>query len=373
MPASSSQLPIPLVDLKAQSAAIRREIDAAIRGTLDQTAFIMGERVRSFEAEFAEFCGTRFGIAASSGTTALHLALVGCGVGRDDEVITVAHTFIATAEAICHCGATPVFVDVDPEDYCIDPALIEAAITARTKAIIPVHLYGHCADMEAVLAVANRHGLKVIEDAAQAHGAPCNGNRAGNMGDCGCFSFYPGKNLGAYGDGGMVTTNDEDSARFLRMLANHGRETKYEHDIIGYNYRMDALQAAILSVKLKHLDESTRARQRLAQRYNELMRDLPIQLPVERRGHVYHLFVIQCDDRDDLAKALRAEGISTGLHYPLPLHVQPCFRDLPTAGEGRLPITEKAAKRIISLPLFPELTDEQQDRVVAAVRNFFTR
>jgi dTDP-4-amino-4,6-dideoxygalactose transaminase len=373
MPASSPQLPIPFVDLRAQEEAIRREIDDAIRGTLEQTAFIMGERVRSFEAEFAEYCGARFGIATSSGTTALHLALLGCDVGRDDEVITVAHTFVATAEAICHCAATPVFVDIDPEDYCIDPACIEAAITPRTKAIIPVHLYGQCADMEAVQAVASRHGLKVIEDAAQAHGAECNGNRAGSMGDSGCFSFYPGKNLGAYGDAGMVTTNDEDRAHFLRMLADHGRHSKYEHQIIGYNYRLDALQAAILSVKLKYLDEATRARQRLAHRYIELMRDLPLQLPVERRGHVYHLFVIQCDDRDDLAKALRAEGIAAGIHYPLPLHVQPCFRHLPTAGEGRLPITERAAKRILSLPLFPELTDEQQNRVVGVVRNFVAR
>jgi dTDP-4-amino-4,6-dideoxygalactose transaminase len=361
---------IPLVDLRAQCHAIRAEIDPAIRETVDEGAFILGERVSAFEEAFAALCGARFGVGTSSGTSALHVALTAAGIEPRDEVIMPAHTFVATAEAVCHCGATPVFADVDPETLCLDPEQIEAAITPQTRAIIPVHIYGQCADMAPILATARRHDLTVVEDAAQAHGAPCGDRRAGGLGDFGCFSFYPGKNLGAFGDGGLVTTSDEEQARHLRLLINHGRTTKHSHEIIAFNYRLDALQAAILSVKLRHLESWNRARRRLAHRYSELLGDLPLQTPTERRGHVWHLYVIQCDDRDALAEALRADGIATGIHYPLPLHMQPCLQHLPSSGEGRLPVTERAARRILSLPLFPEMTDEQQDRVVAAVRRF---
>ena len=362
---------IPLVDLQAQYAAIRDEIDAAMRAVVEQTDFIMGKRVAGFEQAFAQYCGAAHGIAVSSGTTALHLALIGCGVEAGDEVITVSHTFIATAEAICHCGATPVFVDVDPHSYTLDVAQLEEAITERTKAIIPVHIYGRCAEMDPILRVAKRHNLKVVEDAAQAHGAQYKSHRAGSMGDFACFSFYPGKNLGAYGDAGMITTNDAQAAHYLSLMANHGRESKYTHEYLGYNYRMDALQAAILSVKLKHLDEWTAARQRLARRYREELRDLPMEFQDAGDGHVYHLFVIQCDRRDELAAALKQEQISTGVHYPIPLHLQPCFKHLPQAAEGQLPVTEQLAQRILSLPLYPELTDEQQDRVIKAIGRFF--
>lgn len=359
---------IPLVDLKAQYAAIRGEINAAIQETLDQAAFIMGERVAAFEREFAGYCGARFGVAASSGTTALHLALAGCGIGAGDEVITVSHTFVATAEAICHCGATPVFADVDPKTWTLDPAALEAAITDRTRAVIPVHLYGRCAAMEPIVEIARRHGLAVIEDAAQAHGAQYGDQRAGALGDFGCFSFYPGKNLGAYGDAGMVTTSDEAAAERLGRLANHGRETKYRHDILGFNYRMDALQAAILRVKLRHLDAWTQARRRLAQRYAQGLRDLPLAMQEPSPGHAYHLFVIACEGRDSLAAALKAAGIASGIHYPIPLHLQPCFAHLAQAGEGCLPVTERLAGRIVSLPLYPEMTSAQQDRVIEVVR-----
>lgn len=362
---------IPLVDLKAQYRAIKPEIDKAIQETIDSAEFIMGERIRRFEEEFAEYCGAKFAVACSSGTTALHLALLCCGVRPGDEVITVSHTFIATAEAICHCGAVPVFVDIDPETYNIDVNLIEQAITPRTKAIIPVHLYGQPADMDPIIEIAQRYGLKVIEDAAQAVGAEYKGRRVGTIGDFGCFSFFPAKNLGAYGDAGMVITNNESDACRLRMLVNHGRETKYEHKIIGYNYRMDAIQASILSVKLRHLEEWTTTRRRLAQRYNELFKGLPVQTPVEKFHHVYHLYVIQCDERDELQKALKDEGIATGIHYPIPLHLQPCFQDLRSAREGRFPVTEKIVSRILSLPIFPELTETQQGRIVESIRKFY--
>lgn len=358
---------IPLVDLKAQYLAIKQELDEAIQGAIDDAAFIMGERVQAFEEAFAGFCGARFGIGCSSGTTALHLAFLACGVGAGNEVIVPSHTFVATAEAVCHCGAVPVFADVDSETYCMDVCHVESLINERTKVICPVHIYGQCADMDPIIRLAERHNLKVVEDCAQSHGAEYKGRRAGALGDCGAFSFFPGKNLGAYGDGGMVTTNDEDAANRLRMLANHGRVGKYEHKMIGYNYRLDALQASVLSVKLRHLVAWTKARQTHAARYTELLRNLPARTPVARFGHVYHLYVIQCDDRDGLASALKSRGISTGIHYPIPLHLQPCFRHLPTAGRGKLPVTEKLVNRILSLPIFPELTDEQQDRVAREI------
>ena len=364
---------IPLVDLRAQYRSIRSELDSAIQDTIENTAFIMGERVKDFEKEFAKFCGAKFGIGCSSGTTALHLALMGCGVGVGDEVIVPSHTFVATAGAVCHCGATPVFVDVDPDIYTMDPSNLEEFITKKTKAIIPVHLYGQSADMAPIIEIAEKYDLKTVEDCAQAHGASYKGRPVGTVGDFGAFSFFPGKNLGAYGDGGMVTTNDEAMARRLRMLCDHGRSKKYEHEIIGYNYRLDALQAAILKVKLRYLGGWLEARRQHAHRYNNLLKDLPVQTPVEKFGHVYHLYVIQCEDRDGLANALRAKGIETGIHYPIPLHLQPCFRGLPTAGLGKSPITERLSNRILSLPIFPELTAGQQDRVAGALRGFFEK
>ena len=362
---------IPFVDLKAQYLSIKSEIDAAIQNVLDTSNFIMGENVKKFEQEFAAWSGAPFAIGCSSCTTAIHLALLGCKIEPGDEVITVSHTFIATAEAICHCGATPVFVDVDPETYNISPEQIEAAITPRTKAIIPVHLYGQCADMEPILELAEKHGLRVIEDFAQAHGAEYQGRRAGTMGDFGCFSFFPGKNLGAYGDAGAVITKNESDARLLRLLVNHGRESKYEHEIIGYNYRMDALQAAILRVKLRRLDSWIAARRRIARRYGELLKGLPIQTPIERHKHVYHLYVIQCDDREGAAAALKKQGIATGVHYPLPLHLQPCFKGMKGSTSGNFPVTENLARRVLSLPIFPELTESQQDYIATVLRNYF--
>jgi len=362
---------IPFVDLNAQYRALREEMDPVIRKTIEESAFIMGNRVAGFEEAFASFCGARFAVGCSSGTTALHMALVCAGIGAGDEVITTAHTFIATVEAIIHAGAVPVFVDIDPVTYCLDPAALEAAITPKTKAVIPVHLYGQMADMDPILAVAKKHGLLVIEDAAQAHGSDVGGRRAGSLGDFGCFSFYPGKNLGAYGDGGAVTTSDEKHLETLRLLVNHGRETKYTHKIVGYNYRLDGLQAAVLKVKLGHLEDWNRRRRAAAHRYNERLAGLDVVVPEERRGHVYHLYVIQCDDREGMGEALGAEGIASGVHYPVPLHLQPCFQEMPwNPKAGSLPVTEKVASRILSLPMFPELSEEQQDRVAAGVRKF---
>lgn len=361
---------IPLVDLKAQYKFLKSEMDTVIQDVMDNSDFIMGNRVKNFEEQFAKFCSTRFGIACSSGTTALHLALIACDVGQGDEVIVPSHTFIATGTAVCHSGATPVFAEIDSDTYTISPSRLKVVITEKTKAIIPVHLYGQCADMDPILDIAREHNLKIIEDAAQAHGAKYKGRKAGTMGDVGAFSFYPGKNLGAYGDGGMVVTNHETVAEHLRMLADHGRKNKYEHEIIGYNYRLDALQAAVLSVKLRHLDAWSKARRQLAHRYNELLDNVPVQTPAEKFGHVYHLYVIQCDDRNGLSDVLREQGIATGIHYPIPLHLQPCFQNIPTAGQGKLPVTEKLAERILSLPIFPELTVEQQHRVVETTRNF---
>lgn len=362
---------IPLVDLKVQYDVIKREIDEAIQNTLDTSQFIMGERVKRFEEEFAASCGVKHGIATSSGTTAIHLALIASGINPGDEVIIPSHTFIATAEPVCHCGAVPVFVDVDPDTYCMDMNSLRSAITTRTKAIIPVHLYGQCVEMGAILEIAQKHNLKVIEDCAQAHRARYKAWNAGTMGDFGCFSFFPGKNLGAYGDAGMVVTNNEEIAKRLRLLVNHGRALKYEHEIIGYNYRMDALQASILSVKLKHLEKWTEARRRIAHSYNFRLENLPIITPYEEYFHVYHLYVIQCEKRNELAKHLKDAGISTGIHYPIPLHLQPCFGNLPGIKDYHLPVTERLASRILSLPIYPELTNEDQDYIEEVIRRFF--
>lgn len=367
---------IPLVDLKAQYLSIKDEIDAAIQRVVDSTSFIMGPDVRAFEEEFARFCGVQHAVGVDSGTAALHLAFLACGIGPGDEVITTPHTFIATIGMLGRVGARPVFVDIDPRTYNIDPARIEAAITERTQAIMPVHLYGQPAEMDPILEIADRHGLKVIEDAAQAHGAEYKGRRAGSMGHVAIFSFYPGKNLGAYGDAGALVTNDGEIAEKARLLRNHGRRDKYEHLLQGFNYRMDTLQAAILGAKLAHLKEWNEARRRHAATYRELLSGLDLVLPYEPEHvrAVYHLFVVRLQgslsqERDALREHLKARGISTGIHYPIPLHLQPAYRHLGYK-EGDFPITEECARQVLSLPMYPELTQEQMEEVTRAIKEF---
>lgn len=355
---------IPLVDLKAQYRAIQPQIDAAIAQVITNTSFIMGPAVREFEQQFADFCGVTHCIGVSSGTAALTLALRALGIGPGDEVITTAHTFIATAEAICAVGAQPVFVDIDPVTYTLDPERFAAAITPDTRAVIPVHIYGLPADMDRINSIAETHGLAVIEDAAQAHGATWQGRMAGSLAHLGCFSFYPGKNLGAYGDAGAVTTNDPDLAEQIRSLRNHGRRDKYVHDQVGYGERLDTLQAAILAAKLPYLADWTAARRRLAARYQELLADLDLILPQEAEGanSAWHLYVVRTSRRDQVLEQLRRRGVEAGVHYPLPLHLQPAFASL-GLGAGDLPVTEAVSATCLSLPLFPEMTDAQQDRV----------
>ncbi|RME47207.1 MAG: DegT/DnrJ/EryC1/StrS family aminotransferase [Caldilineae bacterium] len=360
--------PIPLVDLKAQYRAIKPEMDAAIQRVLDTANFILGEEVAAFETAFAGYVHAGGAVGVASGTAALHLALLACGIGPGDEVITTAHTFFATAEAISVTGARPVFVDVDPQTYLLDPNRVEEAITPRTRALLPVHLYGQAADMDALLDIARRHDLWVIEDAAQAHGAMYRGRHCGSIGHLACFSFYPGKNLGCYGDGGIVTGNDARLLDKIRRLRNHGRAQKYEHEEIGWGYRLDALQAAVLRVKLNHLEAWTEARRERAARYTALLRGLEVVTPVEADGnrHVYHLYVIRTPRRDAVLSHLRANGIGAGVHYPIPLHRQPAYRS--HYADLRLPITEKVAAEVLSLPLYPELTEAQQVHVVETLK-----
>jgi dTDP-4-amino-4,6-dideoxygalactose transaminase len=362
---------IPLVDLKAQYLCIKDEIDAAIQRVVDSTSFIMGPDVRAFEGEFARFCGVRYAVGVDSGTAALHLAFLACDIGPGDEVITTPHTFIATIGMLGRVGARPIFVDIDPRTYNMDPAKIEVAITERTKAILPVHLYGQPAEMDPILEIADKHGLKVIEDAAQAHGAEYKGRRAGSMGHVAIFSFYPGKNLGAYGDAGAVVTDDGEIAEKVRLLRNHGRRDKYEHLLQGFNYRIDTLQAAILRAKLAHLEEWNEARRRHAAAYRGLLSDLDLVLPYEPE-HVraaYHLFVVRLQERDALLEYLKERGISTGIHYPIPIHLQPACRHLGHK-EGDFPITEGCARQVLSLPMYPELTQAQIQEVVRAIKEF---
>jgi dTDP-4-amino-4,6-dideoxygalactose transaminase len=369
--APTTQQRIPLVDLRAQYDSIRGEVDAAIERVLQNTSFILGKEVAAFEAAFASYVGTSEAVGIASGTGALELSLRACGVGEGHEVITTAHTFTATGEAIWHAGARPVFVDIDPVDFCLDPERVEAAITPRTRAIMPVHLYGQPADMSALLDIARRHDLRVVEDAAQAHGAAINSSGAGSIGDLGCFSFYPGKNLGAYGDAGAVTGSDAELVARVRLLRDHGRTTKYEHEAIGFGERLDALQAAILAAKLPHLPAWTEARRQHAERYRSLLAELPLGLPVERPGrrHVYHLFVVRSPRRDELAVHLRDAGVDVGIHYPIPLHMQPAYAEL-GYNAGDLPETEQAASEVLSLPMYPELSESQIERVADAVGSF---
>lgn len=368
-----SQIHIPLVDLKAQYATIRDEIREAIDGILENTAFIGGKALHDFEESFARYAHARAAVGVSSGTSALHLALVACGVKPGDEVITVPNTFIATTEAISQAGASISFVDVDPESFTLDPARLEEAITPRTRAVVPVHLFGQCADMDPIREVANRHGVTVVEDAAQAHGATYKGGHAGSLGDASAFSFYPGKNLGAYGDAGIVTTSDPGKAKIIRLLVDHGRTSKYEHETEGFNYRLDGLQAAILSVKLRHLDDWNAARRRVAAAYDERLAgvsDLVLPQTQPHREHVYHIYAVRTEKRDALRDHLRGRGVSAGIHYPIPLHMQPAYRKLEIP-KGRFPVSERLADTFLSLPVYPEMGEAEIDAVVSGVVSFF--
>ena len=359
---------IPFVDLKSQYHSLKEEIDAAVARVLVSGQFVLGPEVAAFEEEFAAYCHARDGVAVNSGTSALHLALLAAGIGPGDEVITVAFTFVATVAAIHYVQARPVFVDIEPRSYTMDVTQIESAVTERTKAIIPVHLYGQPADMDPILEIARRHDLIVIEDAAQAHGAEYKGRRVGSIGDLGCFSFYPGKNLGAYGEGGMVVTNNPEYTRALRLLRDWGQERKYHHVVKGYNYRMEGLQGAILRVKLRHLESWTESRRAHAARYDKLLADCEVQPPVAlpHNRHVYHIYAVRAAARDALRRTLDEQGIQTGIHYPIPVHLQEAYAD-PACRPGDLPSTELAASEVLSLPMYPELSESQIEAVCAAM------
>ena len=365
---------IPLVDLRAQYASIRSDIDEAIRRVIESSGFILGPEVDGFEDAFRRYCGTEHCIGVASGTAALELTLRAIGVGTGDEVVTVAHTFIATAEAISAAGATPVFVDIDPQTYTMDPESFAEAITARTRAVIPVHIYGHPANMTSITELATSRGIYVIEDAAQAHGASWDGLRTGALGDAACFSFYPGKNLGAYGDAGAVVTNAPGIAEQVRSLRNHGRRSKYLHDQVGFGERLDALQAAILSAKLPYLESWTTTKNRIAQGYSDRLANTDLALPYvsSRARHAWHQYVVCTSDRDSVLAQLRDRGVGAGVHYPVPLHLQPAYAELGYVA-GSLPITEEVARTCLSLPIYPEMTEAQQDTVVDRVRAAVTQ
>jgi dTDP-4-amino-4,6-dideoxygalactose transaminase len=362
---------VPYLDLKAQYHSIKPEIDAAIARVLDSCQFVLGSEVAAFERDFATYSGTTECIALNSGTSALHLALLAAGVGDGDEVITVPFTFVASVAAVLYAGAKPVLVDIDPRSFTIDPSAIEAAITPRTKAILPVHLYGQAADMDPIMEIARRHKLLVIEDAAQAHGAMYKGRAVGSIGDMACFSFYPGKNLGAYGEGGAVTTSNPEYAHTVRMLRDWGQDRKYHHVLRGFNFRMEGFQGAILGVKLKHLDKWTEGRRAAARKYDALLSDSDVETPKEMSWgrHVYHVYTVRAEDRDGLQVALNTSGIPTGIHYPVPVHLQPAYADL-GYGPGAFPHAEQAAKQVLSLPLYPELSSQAIGQVVEAVKKF---
>ena len=360
---------IPFLDLKAQYVSIKPEIDAAMFKTLESGQFVLGEEVAGFEREFAAYCGAKHGIAVNSGTSALHLALLAARVGPGDEVITVPFTFVATISAICYTGARPILVDIEPRSFTMDVTQLEKAITSRTKAILPVHLYGQMADMDAIMEIARRHDIAVIEDACQAHGAEYRGRRAGSIGASGCFSFYPGKNLGAYGEGGIVVTSNDEYAKMIRMLRDWGQKERYHHLLKGFNYRMDGIQGAILRVKLRYLEQWTEARRVHARQYAKLLAgSTTVKPPVEApdRRHVYHIYAVRSADRCRLQRLLQAEGVQTGSHYPIPVHLQPAHADL-GYGAGDFPTSEAAAREVLSLPMFPEMTATQVGQVVAAV------
>jgi dTDP-4-amino-4,6-dideoxygalactose transaminase len=359
---------IPFIDLRPQNETLRAEIEAALGRVLDTGAYTLGPEVAAFESEFATSCGARHAVAMNSGTTALHLALLAAGVGPGDDVVTSPFTFIATACAIRYAGANPVFADIDFETRNLDPGAFAKAVTPRTRAVIPVHLYGQVADMNPIRDVARQHGLSVIEDAAQAHGATYHGAAAGTLGAMGCFSFYPTKNLGALGEGGLVTTNDDALAEKLRLLRDWGAREKYQHEFVAYNARMDAFQGAVLRVKLRHLAAWNEERRRLAARYAELLPKIGLEPPYERPGcrHVWHVYAVRVPERERVAESLREQGIGTAVVYPRPLHLQPAFADL-GLGVGSFPNAERAARELLALPMFPGLAPDAPDRVVEAL------
>ncbi len=359
---------IPFLDLKAQYHAIKPEIDAAVLRVLESGSYVLGEEVAAFEREFAAYCGTAHAVGVNTGTSALHLAMLAAGVGPGDEVITTPFTFVATVAAIRYIGARPVLVDIEPATMNLSPRKLEQAITPRTKAIVPVHLYGQMADMDPILAIAGAYGIPVIEDACQAHGARYKGKRAGSMGLSGCFSFYPCKNLGAYGEGGMVVSDDEEQANRIRMMRDWGQQQRYHHVIAGFNYRLEAMQGAILRVKLRHLEDWTERRRARARQYARLLADAPVRIPREAPGrrHVWHVYAIRTPDRGALQAMLEREGVRTGLHYPIPVHLQPGHADLGYAA-GDFPASEMAARTVLSLPIFPEMTPRQVETVAQLV------
>jgi dTDP-4-amino-4,6-dideoxygalactose transaminase len=363
---------IPLVNLKKQYAPLKDEIISGIEHVFEGMQLFLGENVQALEKEFAQFCGVEYGVGVSDGTSALHIILRAMGIGPGDEVITVSHTFIATAEAILLTGAKPVFVDIDPETYLMDVSQIEAKITPQTKALLPVHLYGQIADMDAVSKLASKYHLRVIEDACQAHGAEYKGRKAGSLGDAAAFSFYYSKNLGAYGEGGFITTSNADLDRRIRMIRDHGSERRYYHDLVGMNSRLDEIQAVVLRAKLHHLNEWNQQRRSHADLYNKLLQGMPVITPIENPGnkHIYHLYVIRAPRRDELQPWLKERGIFTGIHYPVPTHLQPAMQSLgyqPTD----FPITEKIVSEILSLPMFAELTDDEISSIGEAINSFY--
>lgn len=363
---------VPFLDLKAHHAPIQREIQEAIQEVIDSAAFAGGPFVTKFEEDFGAFCQTRFCIGVGHGTEAIWFALLALGIGAGDEVITVPSTFMATAEAITFCGAKPVFVDIDPRTYTLDPALLKTAITSRTKAIIPVHLFGQAADMDPIMAFAKEHGLYVIEDACQAHGAEYKGRKVGSIGDAGCFSFYPGKNLGAFGEAGAVVTNNPSLAERIRVLRDHGQEKKYDHSQIGWNGRMDGIQGAVLRVKLKYLAKGNAARQAHAKLYEELLingNDLCLPEKADYGTHVYHIYAIRATHRDRLLSTLEKQDIFCAIHYPIPVHLQRAYAHL-RLGRGSFPVAERCAAEFLSLPMFPELSLQQIQTVANAVNSF---
>jgi dTDP-4-amino-4,6-dideoxygalactose transaminase len=361
---------VPFVNLRAEYSERKAEIDEAVHRVLESGWFILGPELEEFEREFAEFCGARFALGVGSGTDALFLALRALGIGPGDEVITVAHTFIATALAISFTGATPVFVDVDEETYTIEPRCIAAAITARTKAIVPVHLYGQSADMAAIMGIADKHHLAIVEDACQAHGATYGERKVGTFGHIGCFSFYPTKNLGAYGDGGAVVTQDQQLASRLSALRNYGQTKKYHHSTLGTNSRLDEIQAALLRVKLRHLDDDNSRRRRTAATYAAMASGL-IRVPQEldERCHTFHLYVVRSTRRDELQLFLQERGISTLVHYPIPVHLQEAYRTMPAVSHS-LQVTEALANEVLSLPMYPQIGPENVAAVISAVASF---
>ena len=362
---------IPFLDLQAQYKAIGPELEAAVVAVMRSGEFVLGSKVVAFEEAFAAYCGARHCVALNTGTSALHLALLALDIGPGDEVITVPMTFIATVAAIRYANATPVFVDIDPVTWTMDPKRLEAAITPRTKAILPVHLHGRLADMTAIKAIAERHGIRVIEDCAQAHGAEYAGKRAGTFGAIGCFSFYPGKNLGACGEGGSIVTDNDEYAGIARQLRDWGQSSKYNHERHGFNYRMDGIQGAILRVKLRHLERWTEGRRAVAREYTRLLGNSGVTTPAEQEWarHVYHVYAIRSKQRDALNEYLNGKGIQTGIHYPIPVHLQKAYAE-PYYGVGSFPVSEEVASQVLSLPIYPELTSEQLATVADAVREF---